>query len=125
MSAAHEDDRGPLLRRLYDAFNARDVDAVLAALHPDVDWPNGFEGGREHGHAAVRAYWERQFAQVDPQVEPEAIRTDPDGRTVVWVHQVVRDHAGTLLVDGRVQHAYRFADDGRVTRMDVLEPAES
>jgi len=35
-----------LLRDVYAAFNARDVNAVLAALHPDLDWPNAFEGGR-------------------------------------------------------------------------------
>ena len=51
-----------LLRRAYAAFNARDIDGALALMHPDVDWPNGMEGGREHGHDAVRAYWERQFA---------------------------------------------------------------
>ena len=35
-----------LLEGIYAAFNARDVDAVLAAMHADVDWPNAFEGGR-------------------------------------------------------------------------------
>jgi hypothetical protein len=38
---AHED----LLQTLYGAFNARDIDAALAGMHPDVDWPNGMEGG--------------------------------------------------------------------------------
>jgi len=35
-----------LLTNVYSAFNARDVDAVLAAMSVDVDWPNGWEGGR-------------------------------------------------------------------------------
>ena len=39
-----------LLERTYAAFNARDVDAVLAMMHAEVDWPNGMEGGRVHGH---------------------------------------------------------------------------
>ena len=52
MAAEHE----PFLRDLYAAFNARDVDAVLAHVHPDVDWPNAFEGGRVHGREAVREY---------------------------------------------------------------------
>ena len=34
---------------LYAAFNARDIDAALAGMHPEVDWPNGWEGGRVHG----------------------------------------------------------------------------
>lgn len=32
------------LTKAYDAFNARNIDAVLALLHPDVDWENGMEG---------------------------------------------------------------------------------
>ncbi|MDQ2842107.1 MAG: nuclear transport factor 2 family protein, partial [Acidobacteriota bacterium] len=54
--------RQPLLLQLYAAFNARNIDAVLPALHPDVDWPNGWEGGRMRGRDAVRAYWTRQWA---------------------------------------------------------------
>ena len=38
-----------LLGRVYDAFNKREVDTVLAAMHPAVDWPNGWEGGRVAG----------------------------------------------------------------------------
>ena len=45
-----------LLTRTYAAFNARDVDAVLAVMHSDVDWPNGMEGGRVRGHAGMRDY---------------------------------------------------------------------
>jgi ketosteroid isomerase-like protein len=41
-----------LLRRAYDAFNARDVDAVLALLQPDVDWPNAMEGKCEDSSRA-------------------------------------------------------------------------
>ncbi len=51
-----------ILSGVYDAFNRRDIDAALARMHPDVDWPNAWEGGRVHGRDAVRAYWERQFA---------------------------------------------------------------
>src|SRR5215203_5116409 len=38
-----------LLRRAYAAFNARDIDAVLSMVHPDVAWPNGMEGGYVYG----------------------------------------------------------------------------
>lgn len=53
-----------LLAGVYNAFNARDVDRVLAAVHPEVDWPNGMEGGYVHGHAAVRDYWTRQWRSI-------------------------------------------------------------
>src|SRR5688500_3954752 len=89
--------REELLRSLYRAFNARDVDTVLAGLAADVDWPNGWEGGRMVGHDAVRRYWERQWAQIRPHVEPTSIAERPDGTVDVGVHQVVRDRTGALL----------------------------
>jgi ketosteroid isomerase-like protein len=108
-----------LLRRAYEAFNARDADAVLALMHPDVDWPNGMEGGRVLGRAAVREYWTRQFELIDSRVEPEAFTTDAEGRVVVDVHQIVRDTAGELLSDGRVEHVYTIRD-GLVERMEIV-----
>ena len=107
-----------LLRRAYEAFNARDVDAALALMHPDVDWPNGMEGGRVLGRDAVREYWTRQFELIDSRVEPEVFTTDEEGRVVVDVHQVVRDTAGELLSDGRVEHVYTIRD-GLVERMEI------
>ncbi|MEK6251383.1 MAG: nuclear transport factor 2 family protein [Actinomycetota bacterium] len=87
-------DEEELLRQAYAAFNARDVDAVLALMHPDVDWPNAMEGRREHGHAAVKEYWTRQFGLIDSHVEPTGFSPDDEGRVVVDVRQVVRDLDG-------------------------------
>lgn len=108
-----------LLRRAYDAFNARDIDGALALMHPEVDWPNGMEGGREHGRAAVRDYWTRQFGMIESRVEPTAFT--PEGERIrVDVHQVVRDLQGSLLSDGHVQHVYSFRD-GLVSHMEIRE----
>jgi ketosteroid isomerase-like protein len=109
-----------LLRRAYEAFNARDIDGALALMDPEVDWPNGMEGGRERGLEAVRAYWTRQFSLIDSHVEPERFEVDGEGRIVADVHQVVRDLEGAVLSDGRVRHAYTFRD-GLVARMDIEE----
>jgi ketosteroid isomerase-like protein len=107
-----------LLRRAYDAFNARDIDAAIALMRPDVDWPNGMEGGRVLGRDAVREYWTRQFEVIDSRVEPQGFTTDPDGRVVVDVHQVVHDPAGGLLSDGYVKHVYTVRD-GLIERMEI------
>ena len=109
------------LRALYRAFNARDVDTVLSALDPDVDWPNGMDGGRVHGHGAVRDYWTRQWTMIDPTVQPVGFDVDDDGRIVVDVHQVVRDRAGAVVADQRVQHVYELRD-ALVTRMEIRKP---
>lgn len=114
-------DEEQLLRRAYEAFNTRDIEAALALMHPDVDWPNGMKGGRELGHDAVRAYWTWQFGVIDSHVVPVGFERDDEGRVVVDVHQVVRDLDGVVLSDGHVRHAYTFRD-GLVARMDIEEP---
>ena len=113
-------DREQFLTEMYRAFNERDIDGALANLAPEVDWPNGWEGGRLHGRAAVRAYWQRQWAEIDPRVEPTAITTTPDGRVHVLVHQLVRDKAGKVVDDSRVEHVYDF-DGAFIRRMDIFK----
>jgi hypothetical protein len=110
-----------LLVKTYRAFNRRDIDAVLAVMAPDVDWPNGMEGGRVHGHHAVREYWTRQWTMIDPTVEPLRFEPDDAGRIVVDVHQVVRDLAGNVKADQTVQHVYEL-HDGLITRMEIRKP---
>lgn len=46
------DDDIKVLERIYDRFNARDIDGVLTVLTDDVAWANGMDGGHVHGHAA-------------------------------------------------------------------------
>ena len=91
---------------------------MLGVLAPDVDWPNGMEGGRVRGHDAVREYWRRQWTMIDPRVDPVGFSDDDAGRTVVDVHQVVRDLGGRVVADQVVQHVYEFRD-GLVARMEI------
>ena len=113
MNSDHE-----LLRRVYEAFNARDINAVLAVMHPDVDWPNGWEGGRVYGHEGVRDYWVRQWASIDPNVQPVNIHTDELGRAVVEVHATVRDLSGAVISEGMVEHIY-VIDSGLIKSMEI------
>jgi ketosteroid isomerase-like protein len=89
MSEEHAD----LLRRLIDAWNQHDVDALLALLSPDVVWEENaeFPGLREvyRGRAEVREWaeeilepWESSHAQLaeitqlsDDRVLTEAVIT--------------------------------------------------
>ena len=107
-----------LLRRVYAAFNRREIETVLAMMHPNVDWPNGWEGGRVQGTAAVRDYWKRQFAALDPNVEPQGFAVENDGRIAVDVHQVVHDRSGKLLADQTVHHVYTICD-GLIRSMEI------
>jgi hypothetical protein len=107
-----------LLAAAYAAFNGRRMEEVLALMSEDVDWPNGQEGGREIGRDAVRAYWTRQWAALDPHVDPVGMTERADGRIVVDVHQVVKDLEGKVLVDQMVVHVYRI-EKGLIERMDI------
>jgi ketosteroid isomerase-like protein len=109
-----------LLRAVYAAFNARDIDTILEVMRPDVEWPNGWEGGYLSGREAVRDYWTRQWAAIDPRVEPTAFDTEADGRTAVTVHSVVRDLDGNVVFDGTVEHVYTI-DNGLIRHMEIRE----
>lgn len=108
-----------VIRQAYRAFNERNLEAALRMMDPDVDWPNAWEGGRVRGHAAVRDYWTRQWQALDPKVTPISIR-DEDGQLVVDVDQVVRDPAGTIVLDRVVQHVFTLRN-GLIQRMEIRE----
>ncbi len=107
-----------LLHSVYAAFNRREIETVLGLMHANVDWPNGMEGGRVLGTAAVRNYWKRQFELVHSHVEPMTFATEADGRIAVDVHQIVHDNAGKLLADQMVQHVYDI-QDGLIRSMEI------
>lgn len=106
------------LASMYRDFNARRLDSLLSHLHADVDWPNGWEGGRLHGPEAVRDYWTRQWAAIDPKVDPLGFNQDDDGRIIVLVHQVVRSLNGDILGDDHLDHVYEM-QDGLIRTMEI------
>jgi len=107
-----------LIKRLYALFNARDMDALLAAMSPEVVWANGMEGGYVHGREGVRDYWTRQWAAIDPRVDPVELAESEPGTIEVQVHQVVRDLKGNTLLDRMVGHAFTL-ENGLVRRFDI------
>jgi hypothetical protein len=116
-----------VLKRIYDCFNARDIDGVLGALTDDVAWANGMDGGHVHGREGVREYWTRQWAIVRPHVEPVSFDRAPDGSIVVEVLQSVRDLQGRPLQDQThglrdktVGHIF-YLQEGKVTRFDIQD----
>ncbi len=109
-----------LLRFIYDAFNRRDIEPILARMHSNVEWPNGMEGGWVHGREEVRAYWLRQWKVLDPHVVPIRFENNDQGRVVAHVKQLVRDLEGAIILDRMVRHIYTIKD-GFISRMDIQE----
>ena len=106
------------LSSIYRAFNARDIEKVLSVMHPEVEWPNGWEGGYVFGREGVRDYWTRQWKVIDPHVEPVSLETDASGSIVVKVHALIRDLEGNIVSDGHVVHVYQF-EDGLIRSMEI------
>jgi ketosteroid isomerase-like protein len=111
-------DQVEFLQRVYRGFNARDIESVLAAMHHNVIWANGMEGGHVYGRDEVRKYWARQWTMIDPSVEPVEFSSDAEGEIVVEVHQVVRDLNGNLLADKMVGHLFQI-ENGLIKRFDI------
>ena len=107
-----------LLHAAYAAFNARDIDAALATMAPDVAWPKAFKGGFARGHQEVRDYWTEQWSEIDPRVQPTSFHPETAGRILVHVHQVVRDMAGAVVADGHVGHRFTI-ESGLIRGMEV------
>jgi ketosteroid isomerase-like protein len=66
-----------LIHRALDAFNRRDLDAVLAMLHGDVEFGSrlaAMEGGF-HGHEGIRRWWQTILdASPDRTIEIVEVR---------------------------------------------------
>lgn len=72
-----------VIRAWIDAFNRADVDALCALYHAEavnLQIPNGPVVGR----AAIRADFEREFAQADMTCIPEALFEDGAWAILEW-----------------------------------------
>lgn len=65
-------------RRMLEAFNARDIEALLTYLDPSIDFHSTFAvvgGGVYHGHEGMRT-WHRDVEETwgdEVRVDPEAL----------------------------------------------------
>jgi hypothetical protein len=109
-----------LIAQAYSAFNHRDIDRALALMSENVSWPKASEGGRVVGKEEIRSYWNRQWKEFDPHVEPLEVIDQEGGITKVKVHQLVKSRGGDVLSEGEVWHVYTIAN-GLIERMDIKE----
>ncbi len=108
------------LQNLYDAFNRREIEAIISAMRPDVKWANGLEGGFVYGRDAVREYWTNQFKAIQPELEALKFETDEKNRNVVTVHQIIKDLQGNLLADATVHQIFTI-ENGLISLYETGE----
>ena len=68
--------------------------------------------------AFVRKYWARQWATINPQIEPTRFAARGRGVTEVEVHQTVYDLNGNKLSEKVVGHIF-WVEDGLIRRFDI------
>ena len=112
-----------VIGRAYSAFNKRDIDGALALMTQDVSWPKASEGGKVVGKEEIRAYWTRQWSELDPYVEPLAITGGDGDRVRVRVHQLVKSLEGNVLSDSEVFHVFTMSG-GLIAAMDLGDEAD-
>lgn len=107
--------------RFCKALDTKDVDAVMALLHSDVDVTDQLNGDRRlRGAAEVRAYYVWAFTLINVENTPTAFHPRPDGGMEVRIHQHVTSLDGALWHDGPVDYSFDF-QDGLILRLDRLD----
>jgi len=107
-----------LIKNAYAAFNARNIEAILQMMHPEVKWAKAWEGDYANGHNEVSAYWQRQWKDIDPKVTPVGFYERENGTLEVEVDQLVKDLEGHILFEGKVRHVY-LINDGLLEQMNI------
>ena len=99
-------------KRIYEARNRGDVDAVLAECHPDVTWHPHLAtlGGRPiQGHAGVRKYMASlQEDWIGFRHEPEEFIDAGDDTVVAMLHTYARGRGSGVDVEVPVAHVLTF-----------------
>ncbi|MCP9206352.1 nuclear transport factor 2 family protein [Streptomyces cucumeris] len=112
------------IRRSYAGFRDRDVEGILSAMHPDVEWvhPAGMAahglGGTKHGHSGIKEF----LAHVPTvlggmRLEPREFIEQGDRVVVFGTREVTSLRGTTATLD--FVHSWTMRD-GRATRMEDI-----
>ena len=107
-----------LLLRAFAAYNAQDLEGLLALVSDHVSWPDGSR--RLQGRVACRGYWTAQWLRTRTHGQPLHVDRRADGRVAVRLRRVVRSLDGRLLDDGTFDYVFRL-DASHIVRLDIEE----
>lgn len=118
------------LRRAYEGFGRRDIDAVLSVMDPEIDWDATdalAHTGVYHGHAGVTEYVESlSDAWEEFRLNPEQFTESGNGAHVMVLGNVQGKLAANGQdVEARFAHVLQLDEDGKVTRLKVCLDREA
>jgi ketosteroid isomerase-like protein len=122
-------DNVELVRRIFDAFNRRDLDTALALIDDDVEFGSrlaGKEGGF-HGHRGIRRWW-RTIRDASPDRIIEIVEAQALGDVTLTLARA-RGHGAVSQIpyEETVWSVARWRDEKAVwwgvfpTRAEALE----
>ena len=117
-----------LARRAFDAFNRRDLDAMLALSHEEVVVESrlvAMEGGY-HGREGVRRWWKNTFDVLpDYELEVEEVRDLGGEFTLARLHARAHGAGSTAPLDETVWHAAQWRDGKYVWWRNLMTEEEA
>jgi ketosteroid isomerase-like protein len=106
------------IRRLYEAINGGDFDAVIEMGHPEVVLVRAGGQGELHGPEALRE-WMQPDAFSSQTLEPLEFEASGD-RVLVRVHSTARGAGSGIEIEIDAWTVYTVGDDGRVRRVEIF-----
>ena len=118
------------LRRAYEGFGRRDIDAVLSVMDPDIEWDATdalAHTGVYEGHAGVTEYIDSlSGAWEEFHLNPEQFSESGAGAHVMVLGNVQGKLASNGQdVEARFAHVLALDDEGMVTRLKVCLDREA
>src|SRR5437764_1097322 len=115
-----------LAHRGVDAFNRRDLDALLALADDDIEGAPALASieGHYHGHAGVRRWWESLFSGL-PDFTVEVVEVRDVGDLTVAVLQFRGEGAvSRAAVEARIWQVAEWRDGKVIWRQSFGTEAE-
>jgi ketosteroid isomerase-like protein len=110
------------LRRLHDAFNRRDYEAVVQLVHPDVELVRPGGQSSVKGVAALRE-WMEPDAIEGQRGEPLDFRVKGD-KVLVRLHATGRGAGSGIEIDAVIYPVFTLDDHGLVKEVQGFLPHE-
>jgi ketosteroid isomerase-like protein len=117
-----------IVRRVYDALNHGDWDAVFRETHPDFEMTTQRApgAGRHRRRAAVQAFGEDYIAAFDNMIfEPEEFIENGDDVLVLLTRRARAKGGGTAEMVVRNGHLWRVRDGAILSMKSFPDPAKA
>jgi ketosteroid isomerase-like protein len=102
-----------LTQRVFEAFNRRDFDDVLALLDDSITWRSLFsvEAHLLQGKEPLRAHWASQVEAVDVHLDLQELISVGDSRVVAVAKWSGRGQASGVSVDASAAQVFTIRRD--------------